>query len=126
MEAENKKIILAAYLVAAALTHFVVLVVFQSLAVSFGPIGRLWANEALQHIVPLGSAAAMFLFLMFQPKVGPFSNEVVTETKKVVWPSQKDTYSMTIVCCVMLVISGLVLGAFDFVSSNLVKMFINL
>ncbi|MEZ4873383.1 MAG: preprotein translocase subunit SecE [Bdellovibrionales bacterium] len=126
METENKKIILASFLIAAAITHFVISVIFQSLAVSFGVVGRIWSQEYMQHLVPLAGAVLTFLILMLQPRIQPWANEVVTETKKVVWPSKKDTSAMTTVCCVMLIIAGIVLGLFDFLSSNLVKMFINL
>ena len=49
----------------------------------------------------------------------------VSEVRKVVWPSRKDTVAMTTVCCVMVVLSGVAFGLFDFVASQLIKVFVN-
>lgn len=48
-------------------------------------------------------------------------NEVCAELKKVSWPTGKEVKAATIVVIVMTIISALILGAFDFVWSNVTK-----
>ena len=63
--------------------------------------------------------------MVLTPKVHVYAEECVTEIRKVVWPSRKDTVAMTIVCCVMCVVAGLGLGIFDFFASQLIKVFVH-
>ena len=51
------------------------------------------------------------------------ADEVVTEVRKVVWVGKKELYSMTLLVSVILIISGVVLGIFDFVAGTGVKFF---
>lgn len=124
MSDSNKKIITLSFVITGFLTFVVTRVLFQALAVSFGGIGKYWAITAVQHAVPVGIGMAMFLLLQLNKSIVLFADECVVEIKKVVWPSRKDTIAMTIVCCVMVVVAGVVLGVFDFASSSAVKAFI--
>ncbi len=47
-------------------------------------------------------------------RVFTLANEVATELKKVTWPTRKETQAATLVVIVTVIISALVLGAFDF------------
>ena len=60
------------------------------------------------------------------PEIIGTTHEVVTELRKVVWPSREDTTRMTIVTCIMLIISGIALGALDMVSGKLIEWLVNL
>ena len=51
--------------------------------------------------------------------------ETKSELKKVIWPSRKDVINGTAVVAVMVVIVGIIILAFDFVSSALVKKIIS-
>ncbi|MBT4761457.1 MAG: preprotein translocase subunit SecE [Bdellovibrionaceae bacterium] len=124
MNEDNKKIITLSFVIAGFLTFLVVRVFFQSLAVSFGIVGKYWAMTSIQHAVPVGTGILMFAVLQFNTKIMYFADECVVEIKKVVWPSRKDTIAMTIVTCVMVVIASIVLGVFDFTSGSAIKAFI--
>lgn len=56
--------------------------------------------------------------------VSRFLNEVRTESKKVVWPDQKETISATIMVFVMVLFVSLFLWVVDSILSSLVKMVI--
>ncbi len=56
--------------------------------------------------------------------VSRFLNEVRAESKKVVWPDQKETISATIMVFVMVIFISLFLWAVDSILSSLVKMVI--
>ena len=62
--------------------------------------------------------------MQFNKNVTKWADEVVLETSKVVWPTRKDTTAMTVVVCVMLIISSAVLGFFDFSATELVKLLV--
>ncbi|MCB0419471.1 MAG: preprotein translocase subunit SecE [Bdellovibrionales bacterium] len=118
----NKKIITVSFAAAAALTAVVIRVLMQTTAASFGAVQRLWAQEWFQHGIPVAIALVLFFFLQFNKKILVWADEVVSELLKVVWPSRKDTTAMTIVTCVMLMISASLLFVFDIVSRNITQM----
>lgn len=53
-------------------------------------------------------------------KIGGFLVDCRSEMKKVVWLSKEDTVKQTGVAVVMMVVCGLVVGALDFVLTNLI------
>lgn len=124
-EKNNQSIVNFAFVVTAFLAYFVVAVLFETLAETFGPVARLRNMEVIKHGLPVAVGLATFLFMFMNKKTHEWVDEVVTEVNKVVWPSQRDTVTMTIVCCVMVVISGVSLGVFDFISSQLIKLFVH-
>jgi preprotein translocase subunit SecE len=64
------------------------------------------------------------VYLQFNSKVLVWGDEVVVEIRKVVWPSKKDTTGMTVVVIVMVLISSLIIAAFDFLSGYIINYFI--
>jgi preprotein translocase subunit SecE len=48
--------------------------------------------------------------------------EVINEIKKVTWPNKKETWSATFVVIVAVLIAGLVLGVFDWISASLLEL----
>jgi preprotein translocase subunit SecE len=125
VEKQNKKVLSVSFIVMAFIVAVVVDVVMESLAASFGTVARIRSIDLVSYGLPISVGFLTFLFLQFNKKVLLWGDEVVVEIRKVVWPSRRDTTAMTIVTCVMLVISGILLGVFDFVAGNLIKMILN-
>lgn len=125
MEKDNSKLITLAFLIAGGLTWLVVGVLFESFSASFGAVAALRGNTFVLHGLPVGAGLAVFISLQFNKKIVEWANEVATEIAKIVWPSRKDTTAMTTVCCIMVLVAGVVFGIFDFFSSNLIKMLVN-
>lgn len=121
----NRKAITVAYLCAAVVTFIVVRVLFDTLGGMFSPIERYRSIELVKHAVPLGAAAIVFLILNLNPKISVWADEVVTEIRKIVWPSQRDTTVTTVAVCVMVVVAGIGLALIDYVSSVLIKWIVN-
>ena len=94
-------------------------------ATLFGPVARIYSIDVFRHGLPIGVGVLCFLILQFHPKIKNWMLEVVTEVAKVVWPSKKDTFSMTFVVCIILIVSGLVLGLFDLTAGSVMKYIIN-
>ncbi len=122
MEQSNKKVLTMSFLAAGALVAFVVKILITIITpITSGAAARVVASDFVIHILPVLVGFVTFLALQFNAKVGVWADEVVTEIKKVVWPSRKDTIAMTIVVCIMVLISSVIISIFDFVSSQIVN-----
>lgn len=121
MESTNSKIITVSFMVTGILLGIVTFVLVDSLAaIATGSVGRFFAQDLVRHGLPAVIGVVVFAVLQFNKTVMAWANEVVTELRKIVWPSRRDTVGMTIMVCIMLIISGLILGAFDVVSGSLI------
>lgn len=121
MENNNSKVISVSFMVAGILAGVVVSVLMETLAaIATGGFGRFVSQDIIRHGLPVVAGLAVFLGLQLNASVKTWADEVVTEIRRVVWPSQKDTTAMTIMVCVMVLISGVVLGLMDVVSGSLV------
>ncbi len=100
-------------------------VIFEFFAVLFGPAAKLYGMEVFRHGIPLGLGVVCFCIIQFHPKIQKWLMDVVTEIDKVVWPTKKDTFSMTAVVCFILVLSGIVLGLFDLSAATLMRFIMN-
>lgn len=123
-EKSNQSIVNFAFVVSGFLAYFVVAVLFETLAETFGAVAQLRNIEAVKHGLPVAVGLGTFLAMFINKKTHLFVDEVVTEVRKVVWPSRRDTVTMTIVSCVMVVFAGVSLGVFDFFASQLIKVFV--
>jgi preprotein translocase subunit SecE len=124
-EKSNESYISTAFAGAGVLVYFIVSVLLEVLAGTFGAVARVRSNEIVQHGLPVALGLATFLVLFMNKKTHQWADECVTEVRKVVWPSRKDVTGMTVVVCVMCLLAGLGFGVFDFVSSQLIKLFVN-
>ena len=124
VKSENLKIITVSFVLLAFLAGFTARVLFESLAVIFGFVAAFYNQDVFRHGVPLIVGLAVFLFFQIQPSVRQLADEVVTEVKKVVWPAKKELYAMTSVVCVILIVSGVVLGLFDLTAGTTIRFFL--
>ena len=122
---ENVKIITLSFVAAGFLTAFVVRILFEFVAVYSGVVATAYGQEWVRHGVPVLAGLAMFLSLQLKEKTRVWAHEVVVEVRKVVWPSRQATLGMTVLVCIILMISGFVLGLFDLASSAVVNFIIN-
>jgi preprotein translocase subunit SecE len=121
MENTNNKIITVSFMITAILIGIVAFVLVDSLAaVGTGSFGRFFGGDLVRHGLPVAIGLIAFGILQFNKGIMAWANEVTTELRKIVWPSRRDTVAMTVMVCVMLVISGLILGAFDVISGSLI------
>lgn len=120
MENNNKKILTMSYLALAAIVAYTFGILFESLASIIPGLTAYINSDFVRHIVPVLLGLVTFLILQFNPKINEFCDEVVSEIKKIVWPSRRDTVAMTIVVCVMVVIAGFTLATFDGIAGYLV------
>ena len=121
MESTNGKIITVSFMTLGILVGVTVSVFLETLVgITTGSINRAFANDWVRHGVPVIAGFSVFFGAQFNPKVMSWADEVTSELRRIVWPSRKDTTAMTVVVCIMLLISGLLLGLLDMVSGSFI------
>ena len=113
-----KKVMTLSFLIAGAMVFWVTGVLLDTAAGSFALVARLKANPVILHGFPLVCAVSVFLWLQLKEKNRVYAGEVITETSKVVWPSQRDVKSLTIAVGIMILIAGAILAGFDIVAGK--------
>lgn len=122
----NQKIVTVAFVTLAFIAAIVSRVLLESSAATFGAVARLYGQDWFKHGVPVLVGILTFGGLQFNSTVKIWADEAVGELLKVVWPSRKDTMAMTIVVCVMLFISSIIITFFDFLSRNAVNLLLKM
>jgi hypothetical protein len=89
---ENRKLISVVYLVASALAWLLARAGFNFLY-SFYEVRRLPGMQYAREAVPVLVAVVLFLVLFKSSKVSTTLEEVISELKKVTWPSYPDVVS---------------------------------
>ncbi len=118
---DNKKIVAVSFVCAGILTAIVANLLLDVLASTFGVVARLQDYEIFRHGLPVALGLAAYLSLQLRPSMQLWADEVVSEIRKVVWPSRRDTFAMTVVVCVLLVVSGVAVYACDQISTFLIE-----
>ena len=126
MENSNHKYITICFVGIAICTAYVVSVIMETLSRTWIVFARYLQGDLIIHGLPVTLGIIVFLLLQFNPRVVKRADEVIIEVQKVVWPSRKDTMGMTVVVTIMLIISGILLGIFDLISSYVVNYMVNI
>jgi len=121
MEKTNSKIITLSFAIAALLSGLVVGLLVKAFAGAFAIVARAYDMDVVRHGLPLLVGFGLFAVCQFNPKVVTWADEVVSEVRKVVWPSRKDTTAMTIVVCIMVLISSVIISSFDLISGYIIN-----
>ena len=122
---ENAKIVTLSFIAAAGLVAFVVRILFELAAIYSSTVALAYAHEGIRHGLPIVASLLFFIGLQTREKTRIWAHEVVVEVRKVVWPSRQATLGMTVLVCIILMASGVVLGLFDLASSAVVNFIIN-
>ncbi len=121
MDKLNQKIMTVSFAATGAIIGLVLSLLIKAFTGLFPLIARLAGEDWFRHGVPVGVGFSVFLLLQLNPKVRVWADEVISEVRKVVWPSRKDTTAMTMVVCVMVLISSAIVTSFDFVSGYVIN-----
>jgi preprotein translocase SecE subunit len=76
-------------------------------------------SDAIAAVIGIGT----FVLLIKNSKVVAFTNEVITELAKVIWPNPKETVLSTGVVSVLVGICAMILFGFDVVWGAVVRIF---
>lgn len=124
MDKTNSKILTLSFATAAVLAAFVLHMLIKILAGAFGVVARVSDTDLVRHGLPVVAGLALFLIFQFNSKVNVWADEVVTEVRKVVWPSSKDTTAMTIVVIIFVLIAALIITSFDLISGQFMNLLV--
>lgn len=112
------------YLAVAGLVLYITFTAGQYAVGAYDLESRVRNVELILRGASIVLGGIVFFVLYRHEQANQFMNEVVTELSRVTWPTNKETTNSTIVVIIMVVISGMVLGFFDYVWTNLLKMVI--
>lgn len=121
MEKTNSKILTLSFATLALIIGFTLSLLLKAFAGAFGIVARATDSDLVRHGLPVLTGLALFAYLQFSPKVLTWADEVVTEVRKVVFPSRKDTTGMTMVVILFVIISTIIVTFFDFFSSYFIN-----
>lgn len=124
MDKTNSKIVTVSFALFAMLTGLCVSLLLKTFSGAFGVVARVTDADVVRHGFPVLIGFVIFLVLQFNPKVLAWADEVISEIKKITWASKKDTYGMTVAVIVMVLISGVVVALFDYLSAFLLNTFV--
>ncbi len=126
MEKTINKIMMVSFVLAAFLVGYAVQVTNTILSSSWGAYARLTGSDLATHGAPVFFGVLFFIYVSFSKNIKSWAQEVIVEVSKVVWPSQKDTTAMTIFVCFFMLFTGILLGIFDFFSSQVIQFILEL
>ena len=125
MEAENKKAVRVSVAIVCVLLGWILnrgfIYVANMAGVRNVPVFDIFPASAL---ISVAIVAALFAYVMANAEAMTFGSEVVGEFKKIVWPTKKETTASTIVVIILVLITALVIWAFDLLWSTLLKLII--
>lgn len=126
MENTNDKFVTGSFLLAGVLVGIVLHALVRTISGMVpGAVGNALSSDMMVHIMPVLIGAIAFAIMQFTPSIRIWGDEVVSEIRKISWPSQRDTMAMTVVVCVMLVLAGLIIGGFDVISAYTIDALLN-
>lgn len=127
MENSNSKILTLSFMTLGLIAGIIVNVLVETLtAVSTGALAKMITTDVVKHGLPVLAGLAVFSALQFNSTSRNFGEDVVVELKRVVWPSQKDTTSMTLLVIIMVVVSGIAIGLLDTASAAVIDWLLHL
>ncbi len=126
MEKTINKIMMVSFVCGAFLVGYTAQVINTILSSSWGTYARLTSSDFMTYGTPIIFGLIFFIYVNFSKKTRNWAKDVIVEVSKVVWPSRKDTTAMTIVVCFFMILSGIVLGIFDFFSSQVIQFIIEM
>jgi preprotein translocase SecE subunit len=112
---DNRKLILAFYLISSMVLWLLSRSAIQYFYLTFYQIRRVPGIAVMREALPIVLAVACFLILIRHARVNLVLEEVVSELKKVTWPSRDEVVRSTTVVLVCITFASLVLAAFDLI-----------
>jgi preprotein translocase subunit SecE len=110
------------YLALAGLVVYLVFATGQHAVAAYDLESRVRNIDLILRGASILLGAIVFFGLYRHEQANQFMNEVVTELVRVTWPTHKETTNGTIIVLVMVLVSGMVLGLFDYLWTHMLKM----
>lgn len=124
MENTNSKILTTSFALTSLLFGFTLHLLIKILSSAFGIVARMADTDLVRHGVPVMAGLVLFASMQFNPRVQTWGEEVVSEVRKVVFPSGKDVTAMTIVVIIFVILASVIITTFDFISAHLMALLV--
>ena len=121
---DNRKIIVASYVAAGMIVWFLSRAAIQFFYLLFYQVRRIPGIAFMREALPVVVGAATFIVLFSNPKVNLLLEEVVSELKKVTWPTRDEVVRSTTVVIICILIASFILAGFDIVWGKVVGFFL--
>lgn len=118
---ETKKGVFSCFLIISMLGWIVLSKLFNAVAAYFDFFAYGNYVEIVVRLVPVVCGVGLFVGLYQNQKSNTYMSEVITELKKVTWPTSKDIYAATIAVIIAVLISSVVLFFLDSMWSFLIQ-----
>ena len=126
MEKMISKIMFVSFVAGAFLVGYSVQVFNTLISSSFGAYARVMDSNLMNNLLPVGLGIIFLIYVYSSKKIKTWAQEVIVEVSKVVWPSRKDTTAMTIFVCIFMIMTGIILGLFDLLSSKVIRLILDI
>lgn len=120
-----KKILLIVFIAVSVLVWFIFNSFLNNLFGYFQLLERYSWLHALINVSSLLIGVATIVVLYKVKIIYNYIFDVISEIKKVTWPNKKETWSATLVVIIAVLIAGLVLGVFDWISASLLGLILS-
>ncbi len=117
----NKKIISLSFVAAAIIAAYLTSVTLEILAGFFVSFVKIYDKDSIRRGLPVLVGIITLVVLAASPKIRSWTDSVVSEVRKVVWPTRNELSAMTVACLIMLIVAGFFLGGVDFVASRVIQ-----
>lgn len=124
MEKTISKVMFVSFVGGAVLVGYSAQVLNTLFANWSGAYRSVMGAELTNNLVPVALGLVFLIFAYSSKSVKNWAHEVIVEVSKVVWPSKKDTTAMTIFVCIFMILSGVLLGVFDYFSGMVIRQII--
>jgi len=111
---DNRKIIVGFQLLASAILWFLSRSMIEWSFLKFYQLRRIPGAIGIREGVPVVLALVLFVVLYKRRRVNEVLDEVVSELRKVSWPSMADVKKSTVVVILCIVFASGILASFDF------------
>ncbi len=122
---DNRKLILAFYMVCSAVLWFLSRSFIEWTYHTFYAIRRYAAVGVLREMLPVVLGIALFTILLRHPRANTVMDEVVSELRKVTWPSKDDVMKSTTVVLICILIASFILAGFDLLWGQVIGYLLN-
>jgi preprotein translocase SecE subunit len=110
---DNRKIIVTSYLLSSMVLWFLTRSAIQWFYLTFYQVRRLPGIAFAREALPVLVGGVAFLILFRHPRTTPLLDEVITELKKVTWPSRDEVVKSTTVVLICVLFASFMLAGFD-------------
>lgn len=117
---KNEKIVIWTFFVFGILVWFLLGRFFAEMMTVFGIVDPLW-NTFLKDVLPVSSiigfvfAVALTFFIVKSEKAREWGVNVVSELKKVTWPTKPEIKAATVIVIVFVAVLTVILASFDYI-----------